>query len=156
LAKININHLRHIDWDKGNLWEIKFPELENIFGFVPVNDVEINFGTVEVSDFEGMPYEYISGRTKPNLTISFLDNVNIDFLSFIKDWVDEIAPKDLNYVYAINDAKKLIIINKIDNSGKLLKSFSFYVVPNSDLIYHGESDGNIPQYTLSLSIISTK
>jgi len=156
LAKININNLRSVNWDKGNLWEIKFPEIESIFGFVPVNDVEINFGSAEVSDYDGTPYEFLSGRTKPNLTISFIDNVNLDFLSFLKDWLDEIAPKDLNYVYAINDAKKLIIIKKIDQENKELRTYSFYVIPNSDIIYHGESDGNIPQYTISFSIISSK
>lgn len=152
VLKTDIEKLRSVNWDKGNLWEISFPEIEDKFGFVPVNDVEINFGAISFEAFSDTYFEYPTGRTTQSLSLSFLDNVNLDFLMFLKDWKDKVVPKNLDYVYAINDAKKLIIINKLDQEKNKLLTFSCYVIPNSDITYHGESDGNIPQYTITFNI----
>lgn len=155
MAKLTIETLRSTLFDKANLWEIivfdeNFPDgkLSST-----VNDVEINWGQIEYETLDGTPYQFPSGRSAPTLTISWYQDVDLSFIDYYLKWFEEIAPYIQTNIAPITEITKTITVNKLDyDRESKIATFSFLVVPSSDIIYHGESDGNIPVQTLSFNI----
>ena len=155
MANLTIEKLRSVNWDLGNLWDVKFPFLE-LNGFTPAVDVEMNLGGINQTTYGNINYQGLGYRTQPTLSLTVFDDENNTLFTKLKEWYDEISPYTMEYVYAIDDAKKTIILNKLDKSKNVVKTYTLEVVPQGDLSYHGTSDGTPNPITLSFLIVNIK
>jgi len=155
LKKATVESLRRIQWDKSNKWEFSLDGLNEKFkGWVPATSMELGFFGVTTESLGSSGVEYISGRTYPTFTISYIDSEDLKVTKFFTDWMKECVSPDGYEVLMISQAARHFTIHKLNSRNKTQFVWEGKVIPTGNITYTGDSDGSIPQYQVNFIVVA--
>ncbi len=153
--KITLHRMRSIQWDASNKWEFELDGLENLFGgFTSATTLELGFFGVTNESLGSSNIEYISGRTLPTLTISYVDSEDLKVTRFITEWMASCVSQDGYEVALVEDASKKFTVHKLKSTGKSVYKWIGKVIPSGNIIYNGDTDGSVPNYQVTFSVVA--
>jgi len=153
---LTIGNVRSSQWDKSNLWDVIIDGVPKLSGNVyPVIDIEIGYHGIQNGTISGTSLEFPQTTTFPILTMSYIDNENLDFTIGLREWVDTIVSKDGLVVQPVEIAKKHIMFTKQNSLRSSKKTNAIWAYPTGQITYHGDSDGSLPVYSLQFTVVES-
>jgi hypothetical protein len=166
----DISLLRRVQWSQGYLWDIKFVDkpfagllddgvvehkVPAPFGqWFPAQDVED-----EVADLESYTIEAAQTKIKiplatsnHSLKVTFVDTEAHLLLSFFENWINSVILKKGSSVATIKESVKICQLVKLDSQRQIIQPLvkTYWVYPESKLVFHGTGDSAPLSYTVSL------
>lgn len=159
IPKILTSTISNVQWDKSNLWDVSFvdeapkPPFDK---WLPVIDIEFAHRGVNNVSVGSTNLEIPGNIQYPNLNISFVDDENNTFMSWLLKWQRKIASYDGIHVKAYKDICRTIFIKKLDSELKIVNTIYAHVYPTGQINYQGSSDGTASVYSLSFVVMGHK
>ena len=153
MSLVTVTHLRKHQWDKSNNWDIN---VEGIFfgnsRVFPANDTELTFFGIENESIGSTGLEMAKTRTRPNVTLSYIDDENLSITKQFTDWQRTIVSMDGYEVLPLSDACRFLNITKLNSMKEPLFKWRLKGYPTGTIQYHGDSDGSVPFYSVNFVI----
>jgi len=156
VALVSVEGLRGIQWDKSNQWDVRIDGLllrNGSLKIFPANDLELTFFGIEEESIGSTGLSMPKTRTIPNITLSYIDTEIMEVTRFFTDWQRDIVSADGYEVLPQDEAMKLIVISKLNSKKETIYSWSVWAYPTGNIQFHGDSDGSIPMYSVSLTVV---
>jgi len=154
VSLVTVTNLRKQQWDKSNNWDIRVTDIK--FGnssVFPANDTELTFFGIENESIGSSGLEMVKTRTKPNITLSYIDDENLSITKQFTDWQRSLASMDGYEVLPLSHAGRYIFITKLNSMKEPIFKWRLRGFPTGTLQYHGDSDGSVPFYSVNFVII---
>jgi len=153
--KITTESVRGQQWDSSVKWDFHLEGLNDLFsGWIPATSIELDFFGVATEAMMTTGIEYISGRTHPKLTISFIDTEDLKVTKFITKWMKEMVSQDGYEVQTVQSAAKQFSIYKTKSTNETIYTWTGKVIPIGNLTYTGDSNASIVTYQIQFLMVA--
>lgn len=154
----SIDQVRSIDWDKGYLWDIKFPQAPAPFNdWFPASEYTLSTGTGTSLDlpFYMKNYKFPQMTASSEITLTFYDDNKHTLTKWILEWFNRIYDTSTG-VLTLAEACKEIHLCNLDYAKNTQDLRVLYVYPDGAYNEGGSSDSSNPQKTLTLNVVGSK
>ena len=146
---------KNVQWDSSNKWDFELDGLNALFGgWVSTTSIELGFWGTTTESVGSSGVDYISGRTYPTLTLSYLDPEDLRVTKFFSSWVKDMVSQDGYEVQMVSQAAKAFSIHKTDSTNQSIQIWKGKVIPNGNVTYTGDSDASIPMYQITFTVVA--
>lgn len=168
MAILNIEQIRSVQWGKTYLWDIAFPNensntsyLDNTTGLRDSINIGDWFPAISVEDTtaiiesEAIPLPMSETKIAKNsaiksIRISFADDIYNTVYNWFDSWMNEIILNNNEYVGYLSDYYKKIYIRKLNTNKDVINESVYLVYPEDTLIFLGNSESGLPEYSVNL------
>lgn len=151
----SLHQMRNIEFGKSYLWDIRFPDVPAPFNeWFPATEVEDDVASIESFEVEAFDttIKVPQKTSSKSLRITFVDDVNLTLLKFFKSWMkNEILNENqtTRYTSTLEESVKRIIIQKLDAAKNPVSEITYWVYPEEQLTFSGDSESGSRIYTMS-------
>lgn len=161
----DIEQVRNVQWGKTYLWDIKFigggvPDPFN--EWFPAVNVEDSDGAINSFQFEGGNTMFKTPQNKSNQDIK-LTFVDKDFehgekvynlYEWMIAWRNQSVIKPDGTVGVLSEIVKHIVIAKMNSKKEIVRTSSYWVYPEGEIAFVGNSENGVPTYNVSLVVVA--
>lgn len=140
----SLEDLRAVEWSRGYLWDIRFPDGPPAFQkWFPATTVEENLWSITTYEIVGgnSSYEIPKGTSVFTLKIGFIESAMHDMAHWLTEWVnDDMLDGGSGKTGLLEDIVKEVQIKKLLPTKELVKLSSYNVFPKGSQFFSGTSD----------------
>lgn len=157
--RLNIDKIRAVEWGRTYLWEVRFigksapkAPFNDWFPAVHINENLATINTMQISAGTST-YEVPQSTTLFDITIDFVDDVNLTLEKWLTDWINSMVV-DGRVQYLENCVRDLLVM-KLGLDREPISTKSYRVFPSTALYFDGNSESAVPQYSCKFIIAGT-
>jgi len=149
--RLNIEKLRTVEWGRTYLWEVRFSGKDG--PSAPFNDwfpavhVQEELATINTMQIQAgtNTYEIPQSTTLKDVTIDFLDDVNLTLAKWLADWINSMIVN--GRVQFLESCVRTLIVQKLNLNRDPIQTSSYRVFPSTSFYFDGNSESATPQYS---------
>jgi hypothetical protein len=84
--------------------------------------------------------------------LTFFDDSNNTILNWLREWINTTILNNGQYVSVLEDSIKPVQILKLNQQRDIIQTTSYYVFPEGQIVYNGDSDSSPQQYSVNFVI----
>jgi len=160
----DIDQVRDIEWGRGYLWDIKFPEAPAPFDvWFPAVEVRENLSTISSFTLDTVrgPVKIPQASSNQDIEVTFADDVYHTVLNWIVEWQAEMLGDDqktgrigATIATASASAREMIVV-KLGLDKEVLKTVSYLVYPEGSVNYQGNSNSEAEQNSVTFVVVGS-
>lgn len=154
----NVEQMRHVNWGKTWLWDVKFPAgPERFREWFPASTVDENLFTLRAYDFTAGFSTYKLPKSSEAFTIrvTFFDDMYTSIEQWLSSWVNNEILGGGEYLRPLEEIVKEIVIAKLTGTNQLVEQNSYLVFPEGDLFFSGNSEPAIRSSEVEFVVAAT-
>lgn len=159
----NADQLRKVEWDRGYLWEVRFPDAPPPFNdFFPATSVAEELCDLVSKVFDGTmnTYQIPTGQAMNEIRLTFVDGGNIKdnqsglvLSKWITDWINVEILNDEKYISTIETASKLMQVIKLNSQHEIISDVTYWVFPKGKIMYNGKNENSLVEFAVDFAIV---
>ncbi len=154
----NINDLRKIEWGRKHLWDVKFKDAPAPFNeWFPAISIEEGLSSLESHDVQSAMTSHKVPKASrfKDIKITFYDDQAGTLREWIKKWVNTDILNGGKYLSTLESSCKPVTILKLDHKRTPISTSTYFVYPETDLMFEGDSSSDAVMYAVNFHIVST-
>lgn len=157
----NVDQVRNIEWGRSFLWDIKFEgDLGGPAPPAPFSDwfpaVDVSEPTAELVthsiDLAGSAIKVPHRSTPFDISVTFLDDHKHTLRHWLEEWINVTCLKNGRQVEVLKKCCRIMHIAKLTPQRVVFETSSYYVFPEGQVKFDGNSGSDIIQHQLSFCI----
>ena len=159
-----IDDLRNVEWSRTYLWDIKFgPGNDNDLqpgppapfnNWIPASDYSetAHISNTLVLPFYLSQYKFMQTGSNTDIQMSLHDDVYGTMYRWLSDWF-RYCLDDSDGVATLQNAYRTLYVIKLDGAKNILKTYTYYVIPEGTITENLNSNSDTKIYNLSVAVV---
>ena len=153
--------VREVEWGSTHLWDCRFTALnpedrppapfDDWFPAISVSENAYTMVNHQV-EFWLSNYSLPSHTSEFTLNVTYADDENTSLLQWVSDWVNKSILGDGAVVKTLAESVRIFDFARLNFQKEPVYTRSYWVLPNGEGNYEGESSGALNQYSLDMVI----
>lgn len=159
----NIEEIRKVQLGRTYLWDIRFigGNLPKPFQeWFPAINVDEGDGSINSISFDAgyTSAKIPQNKTNAEIKVTFIDKDfeagedKYNLYEWMKAWRNQVVIKPDGTIGTLSEIVRHLVIAKLNTKKEIVKTSSYWVYPEGDLSFVGNSENGIPTYSINLVV----